>query len=134
MRGEYRRSLGSGWWRTRPAYLRFMLRELTAFFVGGYAIFLLSLLHQAGREMLGFVTFAETLHSPVRVALHLAALGMALVHTVTWFHSAPKVVVLRRGERRVSPGVIIGAQYALWVLVSLAIGDVVIGTGERGAP
>lgn len=118
---EYRRPLGWSWWLAKPAYTWFMVRELTALFVGGYAIFLLVLLYRAQQGAATLAAFVEGLRSPLAIVLHVLALAMALVHTVTWFHSTPKIVVFPRGFRAASEGVVIGVQYAIWVLLSLVV-------------
>jgi fumarate reductase subunit C len=127
---EYRRPVKSTWWLAKAAYTRFMVREFTAFFIGGYAIFLLVLLFRAARGEEALLVFLEGLRSPVAVGLHLITLVMALYHTVTWFHSTPKILVLWRGEKRVDPGLIIGAQYGLWILLSLLVGAIVLAAGR----
>src|ERR1051325_5416446 len=80
---EYVRPVGANWWLLKRSYTLFMLRELTAVFVGGYAIFLVILLYRAGQGPEAFASFAEELKSPVSIALHLIALAMALYHTIT---------------------------------------------------
>jgi fumarate reductase subunit C len=125
---EYRRPMGRTWWPQRPAYTRFMVREFTALFVGGYALFLLLLLYRAAEGALP--AFVEGLRSPVSVLLHLATLAMAVTHTVTWFHSTPKILVFRRGEKRVSPALILAVQYAAWGLIFLLVAGLVLGAGR----
>ena len=52
------------------------------------------------------------------VAFHLLALAFALYHTTTWFNVTPKAMPVQLGEARLPGGVIIGAHYAGWALVS----------------
>ena len=61
------------------------------------------------------------LDSPLLIALQLIALPMILYHSVTWINLTPKVMVLWRGEERVSPMLIAGVNYVAWVLVSILI-------------
>ena len=112
---EYRRTVPSTWWLKRRTYFLFMLRELTALFVGGYAAFLLALL------LLDQATFASVLKSPVSLVLHLIALPMVIYHSVTWINLTPKVLVIWRGEEQVSPTLILLVHYAAWGVISLAI-------------
>ena len=105
------------WWLNRKTYFLFMVRELTCLFVGGYALFLLVLLGQANDA----VAFAAMLNSPLSVVLHLVALLMVLYHSVTWINLTPKVMVVWRGEDRVSPRWIAAANYVAWVALSLLI-------------
>lgn len=112
---EHRPAMPADWWLRRRSYFLFMLRELTAPFVGAYALFLLVL------AALGEEAFQAVLASPLSVIFHAAALPMALYHSVTWFNLTPKVLVLWRGEERVSPLVVAGAHYAAWIVVSLLV-------------
>ena len=114
---EYVRPMPVTWWLKRKTYFLFMVRELTCLFVGGYALFLLVLLAQANDAD----AFAAMLNSPLSVVLHLFALLMVLYHSVTWINLTPKVMVVWRGEDRVSPTLIAAANYAAWVVLSLLI-------------
>ena len=116
---EFRRPMPAVWWLKKKSYALFMLRELTCVFVGGYALLLLFLAAQVGngRE----AEFASLLNSPVLIVLQIIALPMALYHTVTWLNLTPKVLVVWRGEERVSPYLIAGVHYLAWGAVSLVI-------------
>jgi fumarate reductase subunit C len=115
---EYSRPEPANWWLRKRSYRLFMLRELTAVFVAGYALFLLALLYQASQGQEAFSGFVQGLKSPVSIVLHLIALAMALYHTVTWFNLTPKAMVVWRGEQQVSPLLIAGVNYVVWVVVS----------------
>jgi fumarate reductase subunit C len=113
--GEYRRPWPADWWLRRPSYFLFMLREFTALFVGAYALLLL-ILAALGRD-----AFAAVVQSPLNMVLHGIALPMVLYHTVTWLNLTPKVIVLWRGEERVSPRLIAAAHYAAWLVLSAVL-------------
>ncbi len=105
------------WWLKRKTYFLFMVRELTCVFVGGYALFLLTLAMQRDDPQ----AFAALLDSPFLIALQIMALPMVLYHGITWFNLTPKVLVLWRGEERVSPILIAGAHYVAWIIASVAV-------------
>jgi fumarate reductase subunit C len=109
-----------------------MLRELTAVFVAGYAIYLLVLIYQAGQSADAFTQFAQGLKSPVSIVLHLLVLAMAVYHTVTWFNATPKVMVLWRGEERVSPTLIVASNYVAWVVISVIVAGIALAAGHSG--
>lgn len=112
---EYIRPIPAAtWWVQRPTYVVFMIREATSLFVGGYALFLLTLVARADDA----AAFAAALQSPLAIALQLLALPMVVFHAVTWFNAAPKALVLYRGEERVSPAIVGGAHYVAWLVVS----------------
>src|SRR2546422_2253927 len=121
---EYVRPLSSSWYLQRPSWTRFILRELTAVFVGAYAIFLLVLVYRAHDEQ-AFSAFYEGLRSPVSLVFHLLVLVMAFYHSITWFNLAPMALPLQRGEERVPPTLISGSLYAAWVIVSVIIAAIV---------
>ena len=94
-----------------------MVRELTCVFVGGYALFLLVLASQLDDKE----TFAAILKSPLCIVLQIIALPMILYHTVTWLNLTPKVLVIWRGEERVSSCLIAGVHYLAWGIVAIVI-------------
>ncbi len=114
---EYIRPMPTTWWLKRKTYFLFMVRELTCVFVGGYALFLLILAMQRDDPQ----AFAALLDSPLLIALQIIALPMVLYHSITWFNLTPKVFVLWRGEERVSPILIAGANYVAWIIASVAV-------------
>ncbi len=116
-RKEYVRPVPAMWWLKRRTYVLFMLREVTCVFVGGYALLLLLLAKHRDDPQ----AFADLLDSPLLIALQLIALPMILYHSVTWINLTPKVMVVWRGEERVSPILIAGANYVAWFIVSIVI-------------
>jgi len=118
---EHIRPMPWTWWLHNYHLTLFMIRELTSLFVAGYAVFLMVMLYRFGQSAEKFHEFYLALQSPWSVFLHLVVLAMVVFHSVTWFNLTPKVVILWRGEEKVSPAVIIGAHYALWLVVSVVI-------------
>ena len=114
---EYVRPMPATWWLKRKTYFLFMVRELTCVFVGAYALFLLVLAARRDDPQ----AFAALLNSRFSIVLQIMALPMVLFHSITWLNLTPKVIVLWRGEERVSPTLIAGAHYVAWVLVSIVI-------------
>jgi fumarate reductase subunit C len=114
---ELIRSMPATWWLKRRVYFLYMVRELTCVFVGGYAVFMLFLVMRLDDAS----AFAALLDSKALVALQILALPMILYHSITWFNLTPKVMVVWRGEERVSPILIAGANYLAWIAVSVVI-------------
>jgi fumarate reductase subunit C len=122
MRGkQYLEPTRANWWLKKRNYKLYILRELTAVFIAGYALFLLELLYRAGQGPDAFVRLLQAVESPVGIALHLIVLAMSVYHTVTWFSSLPKAKVFWRGEERVSRALIVAPQYVVWVAASLLV-------------
>ena len=117
---EYIRPMPTTWWLKRWTYVLFIVRELTCVFMGGYAVLLLVLLGCA-KDEISFAVFVAWLKSAPSMVLHLLALVMTMVHSITWFNLTPKVMVVWRGEERVSPVLIAGANYVLWIVLSVLV-------------
>jgi fumarate reductase subunit C len=124
--------MGANWWLQRPAYTQYMLREITALFVGGYAAFLIVLIYQVAQGPETVAAFVEGLKSPVSLILHLLVLLMALYHTVTWLNATPKAIVLWRGEERVPPETLIGGSYVVWLVISVLVAGIVFAAARPG--
>jgi fumarate reductase subunit C len=114
---EYIRPMPSNWWLKRRSYFLFMVRELTCVFVGGYALFLVILASRLGDQE----AFGALLENPWVIALQIISLPMVLYHTVTWLNLTPQVLVVWRGETRVSPVLIAGVHYLAWIGVSVVV-------------
>ncbi len=115
---EYVRPMPANWWLKKKTYFLFMVRELTSVGVGGYALFLLVL---AATWRDDPEAFAAWLDSRLLIVLQIVALPLVLYHSITWFNLTPKAVVLWRGEERVSPILIAGANYVAWLVLSIVI-------------
>jgi fumarate reductase subunit C len=114
---EYIRPMPANWWLKKKTYFLFMVRELTCVFVGGYALFLLALTTRLDDPQ----GFAALLNSPMLIALQIIALPMVFYHSITWLNLTPMVMVLWRGEERVSPFLITVVMYVIWAVISIVI-------------
>jgi len=114
---EYIRPMPRNWWMKKKAYSLFMLRELTCVFVGGYALFLLILVACANDQ----AVFSAMVNSWGSIVLHVIALPMVIYHSITWINLTPKVLIIWRGEERVSSTLIAAVHHAGWIVLSIAI-------------
>ncbi len=111
-----------GWWRRDPAFVRYMLRETTAFAVLAYALVLAAGLVCLARGEAAFDGWLALLRTPWAVLLHLVLLAAMVVHAHSWFAIMPKTMpMLIVGGRRVAAAVITRAGWAAAVLAALAI-------------
>lgn len=108
------------WFLRNPHLVRFFIRELSAFFVFGYAVFLLVMLNHL-RQGTFHEFFENTLKSPLSILLHLVTLGMICYHSATSFNAAPTIMPVRIGEDKVNPNLIIGAHYVLWAVATVIV-------------
>ena len=109
------------WFLRHPRYLRYMAREVTCFFVGGYSLLMLVGLMRLSQGEAAWNGFLESLKSPLSVVLHLLALAFTVYNTVTWFNVTPKAMPIQVGEEFVPGIVITGAHYAGWVVFSVGL-------------
>lgn len=82
----------AGWWRSNPFFVRYMVRELTALFVGAYAIVLLVGLVCLTLGEPAWDAWRSAMESPTGFVLNLVALVALIYHAWTWFLIMPKTM------------------------------------------
>lgn len=120
-RKPFVREMTSEWIFRHPRYLRYMAREFSCLFIGGYTLLLVAGLKSLSESQAAYEAFIQSLKGPVSIVFHLLALGFAVYHSATWFNLTPKALPLQVGEAFVPDGVISGAHYAAWAALSLAV-------------
>ena len=121
MRKPYLRPITSEWIFRHPRYVRYMVRELSCLFIGGWTVLMVWGLKQLSEGPAAWAAFLALLKSPAGVVFQLATLAFAAYHSITWFNLTPKALPLQIGEAFVPDWVIAGAQYAGWALLSVVI-------------
>lgn len=122
----YRRRVSVWWWLQTGSYAVFVLRELTSVFVAFVAVVYLWELRAVVQGPEAYARFLARLQTPLFLALHALALVFVLFHTITWFNLTPKAMVVRLGGKRVPDAVIVGVNYAAWVVVSTVVAAVLL--------
>ena len=115
------RPMPATWWLQKRAYLIFMLRELSSVFVALVSVWLVRLMLAVKAGPAAYDAFIAELGSSAALVVSLVALAFALLHSVTFFMLAGKVIVVQLGENRVPSSLIIAAHFAMWFVVSGAI-------------
>ena len=110
-----------GWFLRQPRYMRYMAREVTCIFIGAYAVVLLVALQRLAEGRQAYEAFLQALASPVSMVFHLVVLVFALYHTTSWFNVTPKAMPIQAGEDFLPGAIIVGAHYAAWLIVSVAL-------------
>ncbi len=123
----YRQRLPIFWWLRRPAYTKFISRELTSVFVAYTALLLLLQVLMLLRGAEAYAAFAGWLARPWVVGLHLFVLLVLLFHSVTWLNLAPKALVLKLGRQRVPDVAVLLGHYAAWLGASALVAWLVLG-------
>ncbi len=106
------------WWLHQWSYLRFVLRELSSVFVAFFVLTTLLQLRALSRGPQAYIDFLNWMRHPVLIALNAIGLFFVVFHTVTWFHLAPRAMVVRLGGKRVPEFLIVAANYAAWLVIS----------------
>jgi len=114
----YRRRVSVWWWLRKRSYARFVLRELTSVFVAFFAVIYLWQLWAVVQGPDAYARFLARLRTPLFLALDAVAFLFVLFHAVTWFNLTPKAMVVRLRGTRVPDAVIIGLNYAAWLVLS----------------
>ena len=120
-RRPYVRQMTFRWIFRHPRYVRYMVREFSCLFIGGWTLLAVWGLRSLAQGPEAYQAFLELLRTPASVLFHLLALGFAIYHSITWFNLTPKALPLQVGEAFVPDGVIAGAHYVGWAAVSLVV-------------
>lgn len=111
-----------GWWRRNPFFVRYMAREVTAFFVAAYALVLLAGLIRLSQGPAAFGEWLDGLKSGWSIALHGVLFLVFVYHTYSFFDIMPKtmppVVV---GGKRLSRGALTGIGLAFAAAASILV-------------
>jgi fumarate reductase subunit C len=122
----HRRRVSVWWWLQSRSYAGFVLRELTSVFVALFALVMLWQVRSLAAGPEAYARFQARLGTPALVALHAFAFFFLLFHSITWFNLAPKALVLRIKGKRVPDWAVAGANYAAWLVLSVAVAAVLL--------
>ena len=117
----YRRRVSVWWWLQNRSYALFVLREITSVFVAFFAALSLWELRALARGPEAYEQFLARLRTPLFLALDTVAFLFVLFHAITWFNLTPKAMVVRLGGKRVPDAIIVGVNYAAWLVLSAAV-------------
>ena len=111
----------TGWYWKHPRYVRYMSREITCIFIGALAVLMVCAIASLVRGEEAYQTFLSAI-SGLPWVLGLGLILIFSVHNATsWFNVTPKALPVQIGEEFLPGKFIIGAHYAVWVLVSVAV-------------
>lgn len=111
----------TSWFFRHPRYLRYMSREVTSIFIGAYCVLLVIGLQRLAAGPAAWEGFLTALRSPVSIVFQFLALVAALYHAATWFNATQKAMPIQIGEAFVPGGLISGAHYAVWAVLSFVV-------------
>jgi len=111
----------TGWWLEQPRYIRYMAREMSALFIGIYALILIVGLFRLSQGEAAYAAFLATVEGPAGLIFAIVAFLFAVYHTYTWFQVTPKAMPLMFGGKRVPGAVIVAAHWFGFLVVSAAL-------------
>ena len=114
------------WWTKQTRYFLFIIRDLTSLAVAYFAIILLFLIRSLSQGQEAYNEFIVLLKSPTLMLLSMVAMCGLIFHSITWFNLAPKAIVIKLGKRRVPDVLIVLANYAGWVVITVVIGWILL--------
>jgi fumarate reductase subunit C len=101
MKQRYQTPMGPLWFLQRAGYRRFMAREMTAFAMAAFLVYLLYWLRAISDGYTAFVQMVGLTRNPVTVTLLGLAFGAMLYHSITWFNLTPKIMPMYVAEEKV---------------------------------
>lgn len=102
----------SEWVFRHPRYVRYMVREFSCLFIGGWTALMVWGLKALSEGPAAWAAFLQLLKSPAGIVFQLLTLAFALYHSVTWFNLTPKALPLP---------FVAAAHYAVWALLSAGV-------------
>jgi len=101
MKHRYQTPMGPLWFLGRAGYRRFMAREMTAFALAVFLVYLLYWLRAIGDGYTAYVQMIELTMNPLVVTALGLAFGAMLYHSITWFNLTPKIMPMYVAEEKV---------------------------------
>jgi len=117
----YRPRVSTYWWLHQWSYLKFVLRELSSIFVALFVVITLLQLRALSHGPQAYADFQTWMKTPAVIAVNAVSFVFVLFHVVTWFHLAPRAMAVRFAGKRVPELLIVGANYAAWVAISVVV-------------
>lgn len=122
-RKPYRQPQPANWWLQNRFFTLYMLREATAVCVAMYSVLFLVGLYCLTQGEQAWNSWLQALAHPIALGFHGLTLLAVLYHALTWFRLAPKIMVVRLGERVLPEKVMLWGQWlGLGVCTALMLG------------
>jgi fumarate reductase subunit C len=122
----YRPHVSVYWWLGQWQYLRFILRELSSVFVAVFVVITLLQLRALRNGPDAYTRFQHWLQTPGAIALNLISFFFVVFHTITWFNLTPRAMVIRLRGKRLPDFLVAAPNYAMWLVVSAAVGWLIL--------
>lgn len=111
----------TGWFLKQPRYMRYMSREVTCIPIYAFALLLVCAVERLFKGAEAWDSFMAALTGPWSFLGMALIFGFSLYNTTSWFNVTPKAMPVQIGEEFLDGKYIVGAHYAVWIVVSLVI-------------
>ena len=121
-RRPYIRELSrTGWWLRQPRYIRYMMREISALFIGTYVLLLIVGLFQISRGEAAYTAFLSAVEGTVGLIFAVTTMIFAIYHSYTWFQVTPKAMPLMFAGKRIAGPIIVAAHWIVFAIASAVL-------------
>ncbi len=120
-RKPYVREMKRTWWNSSPFYRFYMLREGTVLPLILFTLFLTWGLGALVSGPEAWASWLSFMSNPVVIIIDIIALLGSLFHAHTFFSMMPKVMPIKLKGKLLEPKVVIGAQWAAVVVISIIV-------------
>ena len=122
----YRPRVSVYWWLGQWRYLKFILREVSSVFVAAFVVITLLQLRALLQGPEAYARWQHWMRSPGAIALNVISFFFVIFHTITWFNLAPRAMAVRLRGKRLPDVLVAAPNYAVWLVVSVAVGWLVL--------
>ncbi len=122
----YRPRVSVYWWLGQRQYLKFILRELSSVFVAVFVVITLLQLRALSKGPEAYARLQHKVQNPAVIGLNVISLFFVLFHTVTWFNLTPRAMPIRFRGKRLPEALIAAPNYAVWLVISVAVAWLVL--------
>jgi fumarate reductase subunit C len=123
-----RHRVSTYWWLEKPSYFAFVLREGSCLFVGWFVVYLLLLVYRVLQGDAAYQEFLAWSAHPRVVVLNVISLVFLVYHAITFFDAAPRALAVHIGKTRVPERVVGVSHYAAWLVASVLVFWLVLGS------
>jgi fumarate reductase subunit C len=123
----YQPRMSAYWYLDQFHYLRYVLRESSSFFVAYFCVLTLVQIAALSDGPTYYAHFQAVMQCPLMIIINAAALGLILLHAVTWFLLVPRVA-LRQMLGRPTPDLIASVpNFMIWFGATVIVGLFILG-------
>ncbi|MEH6552439.1 MAG: hypothetical protein V7744_20885 [Pseudomonadales bacterium] len=128
-RKPYVQNQSRWWWLDNHYYFWYMVRECTSVPVAIYSVVLMVGILRLGQGEQAWNSWLDGMSSPLAISFHCLALVAAMYHAYTWFKLAPKIMVVRLGDWKLSEKSMLIGQWLGFVTCTATLITLAVSSG-----